>query len=122
MITSTPVLVVDDSQTTRSIVLKLLDGIGFTNIDIAEDGQSGLEKIGQKQYGLLISDWEMPQMSGEEFVKAVRQHAGYVRVPIIVITTTAARGASWLAGANAFLRKPFTQADLEHAIESTGRS
>lgn len=122
MITSTPVLVVDDSQTTRSIVLKLLDGIGFTNIDIAEDGQSGLEKIGQKQYGLLISDWEMPQMSGEEFVKAVRQHAGYMKVPIIVITATAARGASWLAGANAFLRKPFTQADLEHAIESTGRS
>jgi two-component system, chemotaxis family, chemotaxis protein CheY len=122
MITSTLVLVVDDSATTRSIVLKQLDSLGFTNIDIAEDGQSGLEKMGQKQYGLLISDWEMPQMNGEEFVKAVRQHAGYMKVPIIVMTTTAARGASWLAGAGAFLRKPFTQTDLERAIETVTRS
>jgi two-component system, chemotaxis family, chemotaxis protein CheY len=121
MITSTPILVVDDSATTRSIVLKQLDSLGFTNIDIAEDGQSGLEKIGQKQYGLLISDWEMPQMNGEEFVKAVRQHAGYVKVPIIVMTTSAARGASYLAGASAFLRKPFAQTDLERAIETVTR-
>lgn len=102
--------------------LGLLDSLRFTNIDVAEDGQSDLEKIGQKQYGLLISDWEMPQMSGEEFAKAVQQHAGYTGVPIIVITAAPARGASWLAGAGAFLGKPFTQTSLEHAIETAARS
>lgn len=122
MIASTPILLVDDSQTMRSIVITHLNSLGFTDIDIAEDGQSGLEKIKQKHYGLLISDWEMPQMSGEQFVKAVRQHAGYFKVPIIVITTTTARGASWLAGANGFLRKPFTQANLRDAIKAVTTS
>jgi len=102
----------------RSILLTQLNGLGYTDIDFAEDGQSGLEKIKQKQYELLISDWEMPQMSGEQFVKEVRQQAGYIKVPIIVITTAAARGSSWLAGANAFLRKPFSETALRDAIKT----
>lgn len=100
MVQTTPVLVVDDSQAMRGIVTAYLNGLGFTDIDVAEDGQSGLEKIKQRQYGLVISDWEMPQINGEQFLKAVRQHAGYTKVPIIVITTVAARGRSWLAGDN----------------------
>ena len=119
---STPILVVDDSQTMRSIVLTQLNSLGYTDIDIAEDGQSGFERVQQKQYGLVISDWEMPRMGGEQFVKAVRQHAGYRKVPIIVVTTASARGSSWLAGANAFLRKPFTQADLQNAIKTAATS
>ena len=118
MSASTPILVVDDSQTMRSVLLTHLAGLGFTDVDFAEDDGSGLEKIKQKQYGLVITDWEMPQMSGEQFVKAVRQQAGYMKVPIIVVTTAAARGTSWLAGASAFLRKPFTQTGLGDTIKS----
>lgn len=114
----TPVLVVDDSQTMRSIILGCLKSLDYTEIDFAEDGQAALEKIKQKPYGVVISDWEMPQMTGEQFVKAVRQHAGYIKVPVIVITTAAVRGTSWLAGANAFLRKPFSQDDLRNAIKA----
>lgn len=117
-----PILIVDDSQTVRSIVLTHLNSLGFTDVDFAEDGQAGVEKIKQKQYGLIISDWEMPRMSGEQFLKAVRQHAGYMKVPIIVLTSAAVRGTSWLAGANAFLRKPFTQADLRDAIKTVTAS
>jgi two-component system, chemotaxis family, chemotaxis protein CheY len=106
----------------RSIVIKHLTNLGFTDIDFAEDGQEGFEKIKQKQYGLLISDWEMPRMSGEQFLKAVRQHAGYIKVPIIVLTTAPVRGTSWLAGANAFLRKPFTESDLRNAIKTATTS
>lgn len=114
----TPILVVDDSQTMRSIILMHLTSLGFSEIDIAEDGQSALTKIKQKQYGLLISDWEMPQMNGEQFLKEVRQRVGYMKVPIIIITTAAVRGAAWLAGANVFLRKPFTQSDIKEAIKA----
>jgi two-component system, chemotaxis family, chemotaxis protein CheY len=116
--TSMPILVVDDSQTMRSIVLTHLKSLGYSDIDVAEDGQAGLEKIKQKKYGLVISDWEMPQMNGEQFLKAVRQHAGYIKVPIIVLTTAAVRGTSYIAGANAFLRKPFNEADLRNAIKT----
>lgn len=120
--TSMPILVVDDSQTVRSIVLTHLKSLGFSDVDFAEDGQSGVERIKQKQYGLIISDWEMPRMSGEQFLKAVRQHVGYMKVPIIVLTSAAVRGTSWLAGANAFLRKPFTEADLRNAIKTVTTS
>jgi two-component system, chemotaxis family, chemotaxis protein CheY len=122
MATSTPILVVEDSQTMRSIILGYLNNLAYTEIDFVEDGQAGLEKVKQKQYGLLISDWEMPQMSGEQFLKAVRQQTGYIKVPIIVVTTATARGTSWLAGANAFLRKPFTEADLKNAIKTVTAS
>jgi two-component system, chemotaxis family, chemotaxis protein CheY len=118
MTVSIAVLVVDDSQTVRSIVVKHLNNLGYTDIDVAEDGQSALDKIKSKHYGLLISDWEMPQLSGEQFLKEARQKPGYTKVPIIMITATTTRGASWLAGANAFLRKPFTEGDLQKAIKT----
>lgn len=116
--TSTPVLVVDDSQTIRSIVVKNLSTLGYTDVDVAEDGQTALERLRQKQYGLLISDWEMPNMGGEQLLKAVRQDPKHSRVPIIMITGTTSRGTSWLAGANAFLSKPFSNADFEKAVKS----
>ena len=118
MSTSTSVLVVDDSLTVRNIVVKHLKGLGFTDVDVAEDGNLGLEKIHQKQYGLLISDWEMPNMSGEEFLKMVRQDPKCMKIPIIMITGTTTRGTSWLAGASAYLQKPFTDADFEKAVKS----
>jgi two-component system chemotaxis response regulator CheY len=118
MITSTSVLVVDDSLTIRNIVIKRLNGLGFTDVDVAEDGNLALEQIRQKQYGLLISDWEMPNMSGEEFLKTVRQDPKCMKMPIIIITGTTTRGTSWLAGASAYLQKPFTDADFEKAVKS----
>src|ERR1700733_16191095 len=100
MITSTSVLVVDDSLTVRNIVVKHLKGLGFTDVDVAEDGNLALEQIRQKQYGLLISDWEMPNMSGEEFLKTVRPDPKCMKMPIIMITGTTTRGTSWLAWAH----------------------
>jgi two-component system chemotaxis response regulator CheY len=118
MVTPTPVLVVDDSLTVRNIVVKSLNKLGFTDVDVAEDGHSGLARIAQKQYGLLISDWEMPNMSGEEFLKTVRRDPKCMKLPIIMVTGTTTRGTSWLAGANAYLQKPFTDADFEKAVRT----
>ncbi len=118
MITPTAVLVVDDSLTVRNIVVKSLRTLGFSDVDVAEDGNLALERMREKHYGLLISDWEMPNMSGEEFLKAVRRDPKCMKMPIIMITGTTTRGTSWLAGANAYLQKPFTDADFEKAVKS----
>ena len=118
MITPTAVLVVDDSLTVRNIVVKSLRNLGFSDVDAAEDGKLALERMREKQYGLLISDWEMPNMSGEDFLKTVRRDPKCMKMPIIMITGTTTRGTSWLAGANAYLQKPFTDADVEKAVKS----
>jgi two-component system chemotaxis response regulator CheY len=118
MLTPVPVLVVDDSLTVRNIVVKNLNNLGFTDVDVAEDGNLALERLRDKQYGLLISDWEMPNMGGEQLLKAARQIPRCGKMPIIMITATATRGTSWLAGANAYLQKPFSEADFKKAIQS----
>jgi CheY-like chemotaxis protein len=60
----------------------------------------------------------MPNMSGEEFLKTVRRDPKCMKMPIIMITGTTTRGTSWLAGANAYLQKPFNDADFEKAVKS----
>jgi len=118
MIPAVPTLVVDDAQTVRSIIAKQLADLGFTEVDQAEDGAAALDRLRQKRYGLVISDWEMPNMGGEQFLKAVRQEPNGSRVRIIMVTGRSVRGTSFLAGANAYLPKPFAQADLEKAIKA----
>ena len=118
MDTSLPVLVVDDSHTMTRIISDLVRKVGFTDVDIAHDGQSALDLMRQKKYGLVLSDWEMQPMSGEELFKEMRQDKMIGNIPIILITAMAGRGASWLAGATAYLRKPFSERDLKIAIRS----
>jgi two-component system, chemotaxis family, chemotaxis protein CheY len=118
MIAPVPVLVVDDSQLVRSIVASKLSRLGFTEVDLAEDGQAALDRLHDKTYGLLISDWEMPNVGGEELLKSVRQDPRSARMPIIMITARATRGTSWLAGADAYLPKPFSDADFEKAVKT----
>jgi two-component system chemotaxis response regulator CheY len=84
---------------------------------VAEDGRSALECLRKRQYGLLISDWEMQPMGGEQLLKTVRQDPKYFKLPIIMITAKSSRGASWLAGANAYLPKPFTEDEFKKAIQ-----
>jgi two-component system chemotaxis response regulator CheY len=117
MDTSLPVLVVDDSPTMTTIISNLVRKVGFTEVDIAHDGGSALDHLRQKQYGLVLSDWEMQPMSGEELFKEMRQDRKIGNIPIILITATAGRGASWLAGAAAYLHKPFSERDLRIAIK-----
>lgn len=116
MDTTQPVLVVDDSQTLQLIVIKHLNKLGFNDVDVAEDGQSALNCLSKRQYGLMLSDWEMQPMGGEQLLKAVRNDPKHLRLPIIMITGKSSRGASWNAGADAFLSKPFSDADFEKAI------
>lgn len=117
MNTSLSVLVVDDSRTITLMISELLRKLGYTDIDVAHDGPSALDQMRRKRYGLVLSDWEMQPMSGEEFLKEMRQDNKIGNIPTILITGTAGRGASWLAGAGAYLAKPFSEADLQTAIK-----
>lgn len=117
MNSSIPILVVDDSRTATLLLSDLLRNLGYTDIDVAHDGDAALEQLRQKQYGLLLSDWEMHPMSGEEFLKQVKQDRSIGKIPVILITAKTTRGASWLAGADAYLAKPFNESDLSTAIK-----
>jgi two-component system chemotaxis response regulator CheY len=118
MVTSMSALVVDDSQTVRSIVVSRLTSHGFSDTDQAEDGGAALGRLRQRSYDLMISDWEMQPMGGEALLKAVRQDPKCIKMLIIMITGKTSRGNSWLAGANAYLPKPFTESDLQTAIRA----
>lgn len=114
---ATPVLVVDDSRTTARAISELLKKLEFSDVDIAEDGPAALKKLHEKRYGLVLSDWEMVPMSGEELLKEMRRDTRTGKIPVILISAKATRGASWLAGASAFLPKPFTENDLKVAVK-----
>ena len=122
MNTSTPVLVVDDAHTISVIISNHLQKLGFADIDLAQDGQSALDRLRQKEYGLVLSDWEMQPMSGDLFLKEIRQDNKFSRIPIILITAKSTRGASWLAGASAHLAKPFSASDFEIAVKTALRA
>ncbi len=115
MDTSIPVLVVDDFQTMSFIISKNLQKLGFADVDMAEDGQSALDRLSQKHYGLILSDWEMQPMSGEQFLTEIGRR--FRKIPVILISATAGRGTSCVAGASAFLAKPFSLGDFEAAVK-----
>jgi two-component system, chemotaxis family, chemotaxis protein CheY len=117
MDTNVPVLVVEDSSTMTRIISSALEKLGFTDIDTAQDGQSGLDQLRNKRYGLILSDWEMQPVSGDQFLREVRKDPANSRIPIVVITAQSSRGAAWLAGAKAYLSKPFSDRELESAIK-----
>jgi two-component system, chemotaxis family, chemotaxis protein CheY len=114
---SLPVLVVDDSRTMTQLISDLIRKAGFNDVDAENEGHTALERIRHKKYGLVLSDWEVQPMSGEEFLREMRQDKVIGKIPIILITSTAGRGTAWLAGAAAYLRKPFSESDLNTAIE-----
>ncbi|HEX9081145.1 MAG TPA: response regulator [Holophagaceae bacterium] len=113
------ILIVDDSSTMRRIIINTLSRIGYTDVVEGENGKSGLEKLGQGGVEMIITDWNMPEMDGLEFVKTVRgQNSG---IPILMVTTNAAKEdivEALQAGVNNYVVKPFTPETLKEKIES----
>ena len=117
MNTSISVLVVENSTTISLIISDHLRKIGFTDIDLAQDGQSALDHLNKKPYGLILSDWEMEPMGGDQFLKELRQNQQFSKIPVVLISGKSSRGASWSAGASAHLSKPFSGGDFETAVK-----
>ena len=118
---SMPILVVDDYQTMVRIIRNLLKQLGFENVDDASDGQAAITKMRGKQYGLVISDWNMEPMTGFELLQRVREEDALSATPFIMVTAESRTEnviAAKKAGVNNYIVKPFNAATLKTKIEA----
>ncbi len=111
------ILIVDDYNTMLRIIKNLLKQLGFSNVDEATDGEMALEKIKNKDYGLIISDWNMEPMTGLELLKEVRgSNDNFKNTPFIMITAESKTEnvvAAKQAGVNNYIVKPFNAETLK---------
>lgn len=115
------VLIVDDYKTMLRIIGNLLKQLGFNNVDEATDGGMALEKFKAKNYGLIISDWNMEPMSGIELLKQIRGGTENKNVPFIMITAESKTEnviAAKQAGVNNYIVKPFNAETLKAKMAS----
>jgi two-component system chemotaxis response regulator CheY len=114
------ILVVDDFSTMRRIIKNLLRDLGFTNADEADDGNTALPMLQSGKYDFLITDWNMPGMTGIDLLRAVRANDSLKSLPVLMVTAEAKRDqivAAAQAGVNGYVVKPFTAAVLKEKIE-----
>ena len=118
---SMPILVVDDYSTMIRIIRNLLKQIGFENVDDANDGSAALAKMQGKQYGLIISDWNMEPMTGYDLLREVRANPALSKTPFIMITAESKTEnviAAKKAGVSNYIVKPFNAATLKTKMEA----
>ena len=115
------ILIVDDYKTMLRIIRNLLKQLGFDNVDEATDGSEALQKLRDKPYGLVISDWNMEPMTGLQLLREVRKDVKLKAVPFIMITAESKTDnvvAAKAAGVNNYIVKPFNAATLKTKLES----
>lgn len=114
------ILIVDDFSTMRRIVKNLLKDLGFTNTVEADDGKTALPLLEKGNIDFLITDWNMPGMTGIDLLKAVRANPALANLPVLMVTAEAKREQIIMAaqaGVNGYVIKPFTAATLKEKIE-----
>lgn len=113
-------LVVDDSSTMRRIIKNTLVRLGYKDILEGEDGLQGWGVLNENSdVGMLITDWNMPEMNGLELVKKVRADARFRDLPIIMVTTEGGKAeviTALKAGVNNYIVKPFTPQVLKEKL------
>jgi two-component system chemotaxis response regulator CheY len=119
--TSLKVLVVDDMSTMRRIVKNVLKQIGFSDMVEAENGQDALNKLrAAGDFGLVVSDWNMPVMQGIDLLRAVRADAELKHLPFLMVTAEAQKEniiEAVQAGVSNYVVKPFTAEALQGKLE-----
>ena len=119
--TSLKVLVVDDMSTMRRIVKNVLKQIGFSDMVEAENGQDALNKLrAAGDFGLVVSDWNMPVMQGIELLRAVRADAELKALPFLMVTAEAQKEnliEAVQSGVSNYVVKPFTAEVLQGKLE-----
>jgi two-component system chemotaxis response regulator CheY len=113
---SMPILIVDDYKTMLRIIRNLLKQLGFNNVDEATDGSAALQKLRDKEYSLVISDWNMEPMSGMQLLTEVRADTKLKNLPFIMITAESKTEnviAAKQAGVSNYIVKPFNAATLK---------
>ncbi|SFV26102.1 two-component system, chemotaxis family, response regulator CheY [Pseudoxanthomonas sp. YR558] len=113
------ILIVDDFSTMRRIIKNLLNDLGYTNTAEAEDGNSALTALSQGSFEFVVTDWNMPGMTGIELLKAIRADDRFKTLPVLMVTAEAKREQIIEAaqnGVNGYIIKPFTAQTLEEKL------
>jgi len=116
---SIKVLVVDDFTPMRRIIKQALRQIGFTKIIEAEDGSEALRELNREDIGLILSDWNMPKMTGMDLLREARSHETFRAIPFIMLTAVEEKRKvleAVKAGVSNYIIKPFTREVLEEKI------
>lgn len=114
------ILIVDDFSTMRRIIKNLLRDLGFNNTAEADDGLTALPMLQNGNFDFLVTDWNMPGMTGIDLLKAIRSDERLANLPILMVTAEAKREqiiAAAQAGVNGYVVKPFTAQVLKEKIE-----
>jgi two-component system chemotaxis response regulator CheY len=114
-------LIVDDSSTMRRIIINTLTKLGYKEFHEAGNGREGLDKLASTPVDMIITDWNMPEMSGIDFIRAVRANNATKLLPVLMVTTNAAEDdivAALKAGVNNYVVKPFTPDTIREKIQS----
>ena len=114
------ILVVDDFSTMRRIIRNIFKELGYTNIDEADDGNTGLEKLKGGGFDFVVTDWNMPNMPGIDLLKAIRADAKLKELPVLMVTAEAAKEnivEAVQAGVSNYIVKPFTAANLKERVD-----
>ncbi|MDH5426918.1 MAG: response regulator [Nitrospirota bacterium] len=116
-------LVIDDSKAMRIILKQILQSVGGT-VEEAGNGKEGLEKLHTiEKPDVVLVDWNMPEMNGLDFVRAVRANPSYRQLPLMMVTTeteSAQMGRALAAGANEYVMKPFTKDVIQEKLKILG--
>ncbi|MHB1057565.1 MAG: chemotaxis response regulator CheY [Rhodanobacter sp.] len=115
------ILVVDDFSTMRRIVRNLLVELGFSNplIQEADDGESAITMLRSLPFDLVVTDWNMPNMTGIDLLRAIRTDESLKGLPVLMVTAENNRDqiiAAAQAGVNGYIVKPFTAITLKEKL------
>jgi two-component system chemotaxis response regulator CheY len=114
------ILVVDDFSTMRRIVRNLLKELGFSNVEEAEDGIDALKKLRADTFDFVVSDWNMPNMTGIDLLREIRKDAALKHLPVLMVTAEAKKEniiEAAQAGASGYVVKPFTAITLDEKLK-----
>jgi len=117
--TGMDVLVVDDASATRQIIKSMLKELGFNNIREVENGQLALDALKRRKADLVLSDWNMPVMSGIDLLRAIRADEELKAIPVLMVTAEAEPEnimEAVKAGVNNYIVKPFNAKTLEEKL------
>ena len=114
------IIVVDDFSTMRRIIKNILRQLEFTNVQEADDGATAWPKIQSESFDLIITDWNMPKMSGLELLKNVRNDENLKATPVLMVTAEALKEniiEAVKAGVSHYIIKPFTAETMQEKLE-----
>ena len=114
------ILLVDDMESMRKVTCHLLKSLGYTDIFQASDGKGAIILLNRTRFDFVITDWNMPGLSGLDLLKYIRAQDSMATIPVLMITTEGSRKQvieAAQAGVNSYITKPFSAATLQEKIK-----